>query len=277
VRKGEPLATVVAPDAFPALQSYVVALGAIDRLRQDGGEGVAQAQISSASGNFQLRREKLQDLGLSDAQIAETGRTREIPDSITIVAPEDGFVLARHISEGLRFERGTEFYRIADLRRVWILADVIGAEADYVKPELPARVGVPGRSRWLDARVSTALPLVEEDSRTMTVRLEAENPDYVLRPGMRVEVELAVTLPAMTVVPVDAVLDSGRRQMVFVERAEGVFVPRAVTTGWRFGDRVAIVDGLVPGERIVTSGTFLIDSESRMTRALEGVTATRSH
>ena len=134
---------------------------------------------------------------------------------------------------------------------------------------------VPGRPTSLDARVSTALPLVDQHSRTLTVRLEAENPDYVLRPDMLVEVELPVTLPAATVVSADAVLDSGRRQMVFVE-GEGGFAPRDVTTGWRFGDRVEIIDGLAPGERIVTAGTFLIDSESRMTRALERAAAART-
>ena len=128
VSKGEHLAPVVAPDAFTAMQSYVVALGAIDRLSQDGPDGAAQARISSASGNLQLRTEKLQDLGLSGGQIAEMRRTREIPESITIAAPADGFVLARQIAQGQRFERGTEWYRIADLSRVWIMAEVIGAE-----------------------------------------------------------------------------------------------------------------------------------------------------
>ena len=116
---------------------------------------------------------------------------------------------------------------------------------------------------------------MDQHSRTLTVRLEAENPDYVLRPDMLVEVELPVTLPAATVVSADAVLDSGRRQMVFVED-EGGFAPRDVTTGWRFGDRVEIIGGLAPGERIVTAGTFLIDSESRMTRALERAAAART-
>lgn len=277
VKKGEHLATVIAPDAFPALQSYVVALGAIDRLRQDGDGGAAQAQISSVNGNFQLRKEKLEDLGISDAQVAEMGRTREVPQRISIVAPADGYVLSRHISPGQRFERGTEWYRIVNLDRVWIMAELIGPAGDYVEPGSRARVAVPGRAARLEARVSTALPLVDETSRTLQVRLEVENPDHVLRPDMVVEVELPFSLPATTVVPSDAVLDSGRRQVVFVEVGDGVFAPRDVKTRWRAADRVEIAEGLAPGDRIVTSGTFLVDSESRMRRAVERLAGTRNH
>jgi RND family efflux transporter MFP subunit len=277
VRKGEQLAAVIAPDAFPAIQSYIVALDAIDRLRQDGEGGAAQAQISSVNNNFQLRQERLEDLGMSDAQIAELRRTREVPTSISVVAPADGFVLSRHISPGQRFERGAEWYRIVDLRRVWIMAEMIGPEADFVQPGSRARVAVPGRAARLDALVSTALPLLDENSRTLRVRLEADNAQYVLRPDMLVEVELAVTLPAMTVVPSDAVLDSGRRQRVFVELAGGMFAARDVKTRLRVGDRVEIVEGLAPGDRIVTSGTFLVDSESRMTRAVEDLAGTHNH
>jgi len=104
-------------------------------------------------------------------------------------------------------------------------------------------------------------------SRTLKVRLEADNPGYVLRPDMFVDVELPVALRPALVVPAGALLDSGLRKTVFVERAEGVFEPREVETGWHFGDKVEIVSGLAAGERIVVSGTFLLDSESRMQSA----------
>jgi membrane fusion protein, copper/silver efflux system len=101
-------------------------------------------------------------------------------------------------------------------------------------------------------------------TQAVRLRLEAENPDYLLRPDMFVDVDLPITLPPTIAVPVEAVLDSGREKIVFVERGTGVFEKRVVRTGWRFGGRVEIVDGLIPGERIVASGVFHLESESRM-------------
>jgi membrane fusion protein, copper/silver efflux system len=103
------------------------------------------------------------------------------------------------------------------------------------------------------------------------VRLELDNPGYALRPDMFVDVEFPVTLPAALAVPADAVLDSGRKKTVFVDRGNGFFEPRQVETGWRIGDRIEITKGLMAGERIVVSGTFLIDSESRMKAAAAGM------
>ena len=119
-------------------------------------------------------------------------------------------------------------------------------------------------TRKFRARVSKILPQFDACSRTLKVRLEADNDDYALRPDMFVDVECPVTLPPAITVPIDALLDSGLRKTVFVDRGNGLFEPRQVETGWRFGDRVEIVKGLKPGERIVVSGNFLLDSESRM-------------
>jgi Cu(I)/Ag(I) efflux system membrane fusion protein len=264
VRKGEVLATFSAPDAIPAIQNYLVALSAIDRLNEGGAEGAAQAHTTASSANFQQRLEKLQDLGISESQMVEIRRTHQVPASIRILSPVDGFVLARTISPGQRFSRETSWYRIADLRRVWIVADLIGNDAGLVHPGQRATVSLPGQPTSWEARVSEVLPQVDPATRTLKVRLEMANPGYVLRPDMTVDVELPVALPPSVSVAVDAVVNSGLRQTVFVERAEGVFEPRGVRTGWRFGDRVEIVEGLSPGERIVQSATFLIDSESRM-------------
>jgi len=127
-----------------------------------------------------------------------------------------------------------------------------------------AKVSLPPRRKSVEARVSDVLPQFDPVSRSLKMRLEAENPGYMLRPDMFVDVDLPVRLPPALTVPIDAVLDSGLRKTVFVDRGHGVFEPRAVETGWRFGDRVEIVRGLAAGDRIVISGTFLLDSESRM-------------
>lgn len=262
VEKDQRLATFSSPDAITAVQAYLVALNTIDRLRQDGAERAAH--VSESSSNFQQRLEKLQNVGMSGRQIEEIKRTRQVPERIEIRAPADGFVLARNITREQKFDRGAEWYRIADLRRVWIVADVFEHEAHDVRPGLRARVSVPGGRRTIPATVAAALPEFDATTRALKVRLEADNPGHALRPDMIVDVDLTVAMPAAVAVPVDAVVDAGLTAAVFVERGEGRFEPRQVRIGWRAGGLVEIVSGLTQGERIVVSGTFLLDSESRM-------------
>ena len=122
-----------------------------------------------------------------------------------------------------------------------------------------------------DATVSNAQPVFDEATRTLKVRVEADNPDFALKPGMFVDVDFEATFPRSVTVPTEAVLDSGLRKTVFVDRGNGYFEPRRVKTGWRVGDRVQILKGLMVGERVVIAGTFLIDSESRMKAASQGI------
>jgi RND family efflux transporter MFP subunit len=171
---------------------------------------------------------------------------------------------------GQRFEKGAELYRIADLSRIWVQADIFGRQADSIKPGTTARVAVAERDRAYTARVSTAQALFDETTRTLKVRLELDNADYALKPGMFVDVEFEAAVPRAVTVPAEAVLDSGLRKTVFVDRGNGYFEPRRVETGWRAGDRVQILKGLMAGERVVISGNFLLDSESRMMSAAQG-------
>jgi YHS domain-containing protein len=159
---------------------------------------------------------------------------------------------------------------------VWILLDVFENETKYLKPGVKSRVSLPGQQLVFEAVVSHVLPLFDPNTRTMKVRLEAENPKYTLRPDMFVDVELPVELPATLSVPTDAVLDTGLKKTVFIDRGGGFFEPREVETGWRLGNKVEITRGLAPGERVVVSGTFLIDSESRLELAAAGMSETIS-
>jgi Cu(I)/Ag(I) efflux system membrane fusion protein len=136
-----------------------------------------------------------------------------------------------------------------------------------------ARVTIPGRPEALTGVVSQVPPQFDAMSRTMKVRLELDNPGALLRPDMAVDVELAVERPAALSIPAEALVDSGLRKTVFVEQGEGIFEPRAVETGWRSGGRVEVVRGLEAGDRIVLAGTFLVDSESQLKAAAEGVHA----
>jgi Cu(I)/Ag(I) efflux system membrane fusion protein len=206
----------------------------------------------------------LRNMGVSNSQIREMGQRRVLVHDIRVESPVDGFVLKRGVSRGLRFDRGFEFYRIADLSRVWILADVYRRDVPFIRRGDSARITTAEGSHAFRATVSPSEPIFDEAALTLKVRLEAANPQMALKPGMFVDVEFPVDFPATLVVPADAIVDSGLRKTVFVDRGHGYFEPRLVETGWHIGDDVQVTKGLQPGERIVISGTFFIDSESRM-------------
>jgi membrane fusion protein, copper/silver efflux system len=266
VENGEWLATLVAPDARTPIQSYLVALDALERGERRPADvpGPIDAGVEQAA-------DRLLTLGMSRTQIDEIKRTRAVPSTIRIAAPAAGFVIARNLTAGEKIASGEELFRIADLRRVWILADVLGPDAEYVRPGMIADVSVPGRAATIRARVSGAiLPQFDASSQSARVRFEADNPGASLRPDMFVDVHVQISLQPAIAVPADAVLNAGLNKRVFVERADGAFEPREVETGWRFGNRVEIVRGLTAGDRVVVSGTFLLDSESRMRHTAGG-------
>jgi membrane fusion protein, copper/silver efflux system len=268
VRKNELLASFAAPNATMVIQTFLLNLGAEDRFKKSAADGSPEAQnLGATASNLQQRNQQLQNLGMSQLQMDEIRRSRQIPETIKILSPANGFVLDRNVTPGQKFERGAEWFRIANLDRVWILADVFEADAKYLHAGSQAFISLPQQNRKLAARVSDILPQFDTSTRTLKVRLELDNPGYLLRPGMFVDVELPVTLSSTVVVPAEAVVDSGMSQTVFVEREPGIFEPRGVKTGWRFEDKIEVVSGLQPGERIVTSGNFLLGSESRLENA----------
>jgi membrane fusion protein, copper/silver efflux system len=265
VDKDARLAAFYSPEFLGAEQAYIFALSSLDRFQASGSE--TPAQIEQTRINVQQYVDSLRNLGMSELQISELARTRQYTDNISIIAPATSFIIARNVSLGQRFEKGTEWYRLADLSRVWVLADLFKNEAQYVKPGTQVTVRVPNQEKAFVATVSSVLPQFDATSRTLKIRLEANNPEYFLRPDMFVDVEFPITLPAAVTVPVDALIDSGLKKTVFVDRGSGFFEPRHVETGWRLGDQVEITKGLMQGERIVISGSFLIDSETRMKAA----------
>ena len=270
VKKDQKLATSYTGEVLPVASGFLAATAGVPgAVGKDGSKTVAfpgslhKQGVSSVEGFT----DRLRNLGVSDVQIKQMAESGQLPQSIDVVAPVDGVILARNITPGQHFEHSTEFYRIADLSRVWILADIFGSEAQGFHPGAIARVTLSGQGKTFSARVSNVLPQVDPATRTLKLRLEADNPGYALRPDMYVDVELSVAMPPGLTVPQDAVIDSGREQRVFVEGDHGVLQPRPVQTGRHFGDRVEIVKGLSEGERVVAAGTFLVDSESRLKSA----------
>lgn len=262
VKKDQKLAVIYSPDFLPVEGGF---LSANERTPGSGGkETVASAQNAASAS---ARADRLRNLGMSDMQIEEMTSTRKIPEDVYVVSPTDGFILTRNISPGLRFEREKEMYTVADLSRVWILAQVFGKDAEKFHPGTVAKVTLPDTGETFSATVSDVLPEVDATTRALKVRLVASNPGFKLRPDMFVNVELPVSVPPGLSVPADAIVDSGMAKQVFVQTSPGHFEKREVEIGWRFDDRVQIVKGLRAGEMVVSAGTFLVDSESRLQAA----------
>jgi Cu(I)/Ag(I) efflux system membrane fusion protein len=285
VRKGQLLGTYTAPELLLAVQQFIVAFDGLERRsrgelagapldEEEAAAGIVTASrtglvIDSRLSNLQQRIDRLRLLGMSERQIDEIRRTKDIPAAIKILAPADGIVLSRNATAGRTFARGEEWFRIADLRSVWVYADVFGDDAAAVRPGMKARVAVQGGGGTLPARVSDVPVQYDPAARTRTIRLDVENAGDLLRPGMPVDVELEAAFEATVAIPAEAVVEQGLRRIVFVEREPGTYEPREVETGWRRGGQVQIARGLAAGERIVTAGTFLLDADARM-RAASG-------
>jgi membrane fusion protein, copper/silver efflux system len=271
VQKDQLLASYFSAEPLAAQQAYLLALRAKDR-RQNEPAFEEQTGLKGDSIDVQVRQaeENLRLAGVGETQMREIARSRQVIKSIELRAPITGLVVARNIFPYSRFERNTEFFRIVDLTRVWILADVFDHEEKYIRQGTSVRVSVPGHDKVLEGKVSDTLPQFDSNSRSYKVRLDVDNPELMLRPDALVNVVFSVQMQPAITVPREAVLDTGLKKIIYVDFGNGFFEPRKVETGLTFGDRVEIVGGLMPGERIVTSGNFLIDSESRMKLAASG-------
>ncbi len=271
VKRDQYLASIYSPELYALINSYIFSLNAIDRQNKLTPEDISRFRKDV---NVRSNRNSLINIGMSETQLEEVLRERYNKEVIDIRSTEAGYIISRNISMGERFERGVEFYRIADLSQVWIMADIFENEASYFTPGVRCTVRLPQRNLNFSGRVASVLPLYDPVTRTLKVRLETRNTGMVLRPEMFVDVELPVTLPPTITIPREALLDTGLRQTVFVDRGNGIFEPRTVEAGRHFGDRVEIVKGLNPGEKIVISGNFLLDSESRLKSTAAGINGT---
>jgi membrane fusion protein, copper/silver efflux system len=271
VKKDEVLATFYSPDFLSAVQAVLFYLSGRDRTLQTTNQVRPQRSHMASMLDVDLDQnmDLLQNMGMSRSQIDRIIATKTFDKNVDIASPADGFILQRNVSEGVRFDKGAELYRIADLSQVWVFVDAPENVAAMLRPGTPARVLLADGRQTLaaTAKISPALPQFDPASRTLKVRLDVANPDLRLKPEMFVDVEVLLTSPEGLIVPADAILDSGLRKTVFVERAQGLFEPREVQIGERSGDQVQITSGLSADQPIAISGTFLIDSESRLKMA----------
>ena len=218
---------------------------------------------------------RLRNLDYPESDLERLRRGDRPPRTIAVPAPAAGTVIEKMAVEGMRYQPGETLFRIVDTSAMWVLAEVYEQDLAFVKVGDMAKVTVnawPGRP--FPGRVTFIYPGVGKESRTARLRIEVANPEGLLRADMAATVEIAAPIPGQWVaVPESAVIDSGKRQIVLVERGEGRYEPRPVKLGARVTGYVQVLEGLDAGERVVTSATFLIDAESNLRAALAAFTA----
>jgi Cu(I)/Ag(I) efflux system membrane fusion protein len=262
VRRGEPLFRVYSAPIQQAQTDLIVAMRAVGR-----GTGGADAERS-----LEGAMQRLRNLGVPESRIEEVRKTAGNPRTIDWPAPATGTVIVKRVINGQRVTAGEELYRIADLTRLWVIADVAEGDLGMIRPGTSATVtfrAYPGEP--VEAKVGFVYPDLRPETRTVRVRLEVPNPDGRLKPDMYADVVFNTGHDghAVVAVPSGAVIDSGARQVVLVARGEGRFEPRPVKLGRRGEGFVEVTDGLAEGEEIVTTATFLIDAESNLRAALK--------
>jgi RND family efflux transporter MFP subunit len=268
IKKGQPLFTLYSPDLVSAEEEYLIAKRGEKYL---GGSQFTEVSQGSQS-LLRSARERLRLWDISNEQIKKLDETGEVSRTLTFYSPITGIVTDRKAFPQTSVNPDTELYTVADLSTIWVNADIYEYEVPFVKPGQRAGMQLsyyPGKT-W-SGRVTFIYPTVDPTTRTVKARLEFPNPNLQLKPQMFADVQLKVDYGKQIVVPREAVLDSGTEQHVFVVRDNGYFEPRKITTGAKLEGKVVVLSGLRAGETVVTSGNFLIDSESRLKSAMGGM------
>lgn len=259
VRKGDPLLKLYSPELLATQSDYLTAL-------RTGNPSVIAAA-----------RRRLELWDIAAAQVAELEKTGRPSDTMVLVAPADGVIVAKDVVQGQAFMAGETLFEIADLSRVWVLASMYEQETPQVRAGQSAIVELAYANRSYDAKVEFVSPAVDGMSRAIEVRLAVDNPDLDLKPDMWATVEIEQELGEVLSAPASAFINTGRRFVAFVDRPDGHIEPRDVRIGARTEDDWEIRAGLAENERVVTRALFLVDSESQLKAALAGMGSAGGH
>ncbi|HEX6274284.1 MAG TPA: efflux RND transporter periplasmic adaptor subunit [Polyangiaceae bacterium] len=270
VRRGQVLASIYNLEVLPAQQEYLAA-----RRWSSAAPAPASSSPHATSGLEQDARSRLQLFGMSNAEIDAIARSGKPARTIAVTAPLSGYVTRKNAVQGTYVQPGTELFEIADLSKIWVFADIYEHEIGRVSAGQPASVSVAAYPEERFAgKVGFVFPTLDSATRTLRVRIELDNPDLKLRPGMYADVTIGLAAARGVAIPVEALVDTGEHQYVFVSKGAGRYEPRRVRAAGRTGDKVRVLEGLSVGEIVVTTANFLVDSESRLRAAIEGVPAT---
>ena len=272
VKKGDPLLTLYSPELVSAQEEYLLALRNRDQLKNSSFNKIAEGGTRL----LESSHKRLEYWDISDRQIRELERTGEVKKTLTLYAPFEGIVKMKMAYEGQYVKAGQELFQLADISNVWVYADIYEYELPWIKVGQKASVSLPYvGGDDLEAEITYIYPYVEPKTRTVKARLEFKNPDFELKPDMYVNVRIRgqEVKDALTI-PVESVIFSGEKKTVFVALGEGKFEPRHVRTGLQNQEGyIEIEQGLLEGERIVTSAQFMFDSESKLREAIQKMMA----
>jgi RND family efflux transporter MFP subunit len=270
VTSGEPLLTLYSPELYQSEQEYLIEARA--EATRDSGVADPHRGMGHDADGAAAALTRLTLLGVPQEEITRLTRVPVAVPRLTLRSTVNGTVLERNVTQGQYVAADVPLFTIADLARVWVLADLY--EMDFGRVRVGDRAvftsdAVPGRER--PGRIEFVYPTLSSETRTVKVRLALDNADGALKPGMYGRVRVAGRGGSALVVPGEAVVNTGEHQYVFLARPDGHFEPRMVWTGAQDGDRVQILKGLAAGDTVVASASFLIDSESRLKAAIAGM------
>lgn len=270
VRRGQPLFSIYSPELVTTQREYLLALKTRDKVESSSFETIRNGGNSL----LEATRKRLEYWDIPDSEIKRLEQSGEVKKAVTLTSPATGVVLHKNAVEGEFIKAGTPAYKIADLSTVWVQASVYDYEVPWIEEGQSARMELsyqPGKT--YRGTVAYIYPSLDQKTRTVQVRLEFPNPKLELKPGMFANVRIHTrSKSSVTVIPNEAIIRTGERNMVFVAKGEGAFEPREVILGMEGGPRnneIEVLEGVKPGEEIVTSAQFLFDSESRLQEAIQ--------
>ncbi len=262
MKKGEPVLEIYSPDLQAAQQELIN----ISAWKNPGGSSSTDKMIAGDLERLtEAARRRLRLWDISEEQIRRIEKTGKPMRTLTVSSPVSGYVSQRYATRGMRVMAGEPLLDIANLSEVWVVADVNETDASLVRPGQQVSItitGLPGRA--FRSRIDYVYPSMSPETRTLKVRSTLDNPDDILKPAMFAAVDLKIDMGSRLAVPEEAVLDTGERQLVYVDRGEGLFEPRTVTAGLRARGMREVISGLKSGERVASSALFLIDSEAQL-------------
>jgi RND family efflux transporter MFP subunit len=264
VTKGQPLLEIYSPELVATQREYLLARAGVDRMKESPYEDARQM----SSGLARAARTRLKLFDVPESFIEELERTGKVRRTVTLDAPVSGYVTGKEVFEGTRVSPGMDLLTVTDLSRVWIEADLYENEAQSVRVGQTAAletVADPGAK--MKGRVAFIYPTLSPETRTLKVRFDFPNPGLRLKPQMYVDVSLDLHAVTGVVIPDSALIDTGVRQIVFVDAGDGSFEPREVKVGVRGDGKAQILSGVKAGEKVAVGANFLLDSESKLRAA----------
>jgi len=264
IRKGQPLFTIYSPDLVTTEQEYLLAKKNSEQVRTSTVSGVSTGAVALLS----AARERLTQWEVPASEIEKLETTGKVITDLTFNSPVSGYITEKNALPNMYVQPESRLYTVADLSTVWVNAQIFQTDVGRVRPGDPATVTVDAYpEKTFRGRVDFILPQVDMNTRTVRARLVFPNPNLMLKPGMFVNVVLAAPAGKQLTIPASSVFHSGTRNVVFVNKGEGNFEPREVELGSRVGDDYVVAKGMKPGESLVTSANFLIDSEAQLQAA----------